>query len=620
VKQRLARVAPSVIASAALAAASGLPLAPSLAAALMLLAALLRPRVPLDAVTQRLAAVVIVILTIAGIRATGMSLQGPRLGAFGYGVALTPLLVAAGRSWMDRAEGGARGDAALALISLLATGAARPGAWYAAAAVLFVASLVGVQRALDPLRTPLAAISARTRRIGAAIVASSLVASVLSALLAQLAYAQVRKRFQHAFESAYDEAMGLGDATRLGSIAPLLRSDAVVLRITGPEVDRLRGVVLDEYGGGGWTKAKVVDPTPLDVPVTRPVGADVVEVRHVDPDRGYVFLPLEARDVAAPIGRLLVDVNGAARVSSATQPVTVSYRVWFRSGPRDGMRVNEPQTADLLMPHNLRAPLTALATEWTTEAKTAAQRVTAIRTHLLQGFRYSLDPVPPSRLDAVLDFLTASRRGDCEYFASAFVLLARSLGIPARLVLGYRVGERNPYLRHYVVRRKNAHAWAEAYLPDQGWITVDPTPMTELPQDLEHDELGLRAAFEVLAVGWERVEAWLADLTVFELGGAAILGIAIFALERWRRNRRPGAGVRGDLEFDPPPRAFALLAARLGERGSGRRPAETIEQWAARLDDPRVRATLLRYAEARYGSPDPRAAEEALAEKDAREG
>jgi transglutaminase-like putative cysteine protease len=615
VRERLARVAPSVIASAALAAASGLPLAPSLAATLMLFAALLRPRVPLDAVTQRLAAVVIVILTIAGIRASGISVHGPRLGAFGYGVALTPLLVAAVRSWIDQAEGGPRADAALALISLLATGAARPGAGYAAATVLFVASLVGVQRALDPLRPPLSAISVRTRSVGAAIVVSSLIASAVSALLAQLAYAQVRKRFQHAFESPYEEAMGLGDAARLGNIAPLLRSDAVVLRITGPEVDRLRGVVLDEYGGGRWTKAKVVDPAPLDVPVTRPVSADVVEVRHVDPDRGYVFLPLEARDVAAPIGRLLVDSNGAARVSMTTQPITV----WFRRGPRDSMRVAEPQPADLLMPHNLRVPLTALATEWTAEARAPAQRVTAIRTHLLQGFRYSLDPIPPTRLDAVLDFLTASRRGDCEYFASAFVLLARSLGIPARLVLGYRVGERNPYFGHYVVRRRNAHAWAEAYLPDQGWITVDPTPMTELPQDLEHDELGLQAAFEVLAVGWERVEARLAELTVFELGGAAILGIAIFALLRWWRNRRSrAAGALDGLDFDPPPRAFALLAARLGERGSGRRPAETIEQWAARLDDPKVRARLLRYAEARYGSPDPRAAEEVLAEPEAR--
>ncbi len=614
--KRLARVTPSVVACAILAFASALPLAPLLAAAFLLAGAAFRPRVPLDAVAQRLAAVVIVVLTIAGIRASAMSVHGSRLGAFGYGVALTPLLLVAARSWMDRPEGGPRADAALALISLIALGSARAGAAYVVAVVLFVASLVAMQRALDPQRPPLSAISARTWRIGAAIVATSLAAAALAALLAQLAYAQVRKRFEHAFESTYDEPTGLADSARLGNFAPLLRSDAVVLRILGPEVDRLRGVVLDEYGGGRWTKAKVVVPAPLDIPVTRPVGVDVVEVRHVDPDRGYVFLPLEARDVAAPMGRILVDAAGAARVSSTTQPITV----WFRPGPRDAMRVGDPQTADLLMPHPLRAPLTAIATEWSAEAQTPAQRVTALRTRLLRGFRYSLEPIPPSPLDPVLDFLTASRRGDCEYFASAFVLLARSLGIPARLVLGYRVGERNPYFRHYVVRRENAHAWGEAYLPDEGWITVDPTPMTELPQDMGHDELGLQAVFEALAVVWERVEARLAELTVFELGGASILGVAIFALQRWWRNRRArSAGSLDGLDFEPPPRAFVTLAARLGERGAGRRTAETIEQWAARIDDVRVRTMLLRYAEARYGCPDPRAAEAALAGRQPRQ-
>ena len=175
------------------------------------------------------------------------------------------------------------------------------------------------------------------------------------------------------------------------------------------------------------------------------------------------------------------------------------------------------------------------------------------------------------------------------------------------------MGERNPYWSHYVVRKKNAHAWVEAYLPNGAWTTVDPTPMTELLQDLPHDERGLSAAFEALAVAWERVEAWFGRRSVFEFGGAAIFGVVVFALQRWWRTRRRGLGGGSDgLEFDPPPEAFVRLEAKLAEGGWGRRRGESIEGWAGRLGNADLRAVLLRYAGARYGDEGREGLEEAL--------
>lgn len=125
------------------------------------------------------------------------------------------------------------------------------------------------------------------------------------------------------------------------------------------------------------------------------------------------------------------------------------------------------------------------------------------------GFKYSLrgqrrDP----QLDAVEDFVTNHRVGHCEYFASALVLMLRSQGVPARLVLGFKGGEYNPIGNFYVVRQLHAHAWVEAYLAPEtlasrnfengadlsygGWLRLDPTTSAS-----DDDELS--AATGVLA-------------------------------------------------------------------------------------------------------------------------
>ena len=127
------------------------------------------------------------------------------------------------------------------------------------------------------------------------------------------------------------------------------------------------------------------------------------------------------------------------------------------------------------------------------------------------GFSYSLrgqrrDP----QLDAVEDFVTNHRVGHCEYFASALVLMLRSQGVPARLVLGFKGGEYNPIGNFYVVRQLHAHAWVEAFLSPEtlagrnfepgadltygGWLRLDPTTDTTNDDELS-TATGLLAQF-----------------------------------------------------------------------------------------------------------------------------
>lgn len=81
--------------------------------------------------------------------------------------------------------------------------------------------------------------------------------------------------------------------------------------------------------------------------------------------------------------------------------------------------------------------------------------------------------------DPLAFFLFDARVGNCEHFATAFTVMLRAVGIPARMTSGFLAGEYNPIGGSWTVRRKHAHAWTEAWFPPYGWIEFDATPMTE---------------------------------------------------------------------------------------------------------------------------------------------
>ncbi len=87
----------------------------------------------------------------------------------------------------------------------------------------------------------------------------------------------------------------------------------------------------------------------------------------------------------------------------------------------------------------------------------------------------------------VEDFLFVKKRGNCRHFATAFVLLCRAQGIPARLVTGFLPGQLNKTTGYWEVRGKHAHVWAEIYLPYWNWVPFDATPNGQLPA---HEEGG----------------------------------------------------------------------------------------------------------------------------------
>ncbi|MCE9591680.1 MAG: DUF3488 and DUF4129 domain-containing transglutaminase family protein [Planctomycetes bacterium] len=139
----------------------------------------------------------------------------------------------------------------------------------------------------------------------------------------------------------------------------------------------------------------------------------------------------------------------------------------------------------------------------------------ALADHLRAHYRYTPAAAAPGRArsgEPISSFLFESREGHCELFASGLAAMARSLGMTARLVSGYRVYEYNRVGGYYVVRPEHAHAWVEVYCGEGGWVTVDPTP-PDISGDAQRDGGWLAWLGDV----YEHVEyAWFSSVIAYD--------------------------------------------------------------------------------------------------------
>ncbi len=122
----------------------------------------------------------------------------------------------------------------------------------------------------------------------------------------------------------------------------------------------------------------------------------------------------------------------------------------------------------------------ALAAQVTAGSRTAFDATVAVNEWFTQprnGFSYNLQTAPGNSGDALLDFLFTGRRGYCEQFASAMTIMLRTLGVPARVAIGFTAGTATGDSR--LITTKDAHAWVEAWFPGAGWLPFDPTPLSD---------------------------------------------------------------------------------------------------------------------------------------------
>ena len=161
----------------------------------------------------------------------------------------------------------------------------------------------------------------------------------------------------------------------------------------------------------------------------------------------------------------------------AAKPIveTRTYRVTSATSLLDSDLPAAQRAAGLALPDNITGRMRELVAKWQAQAGQPEELIQAsLRYFNAEPFYYTLKP-PRLGSNPADEFLFETRRGFCEHYASSFTLLMRLAGLPARIVMGYLGGERNPLGNHLIVRQSDAHAWVEVWLSGRGWTRVDPT-------------------------------------------------------------------------------------------------------------------------------------------------
>lgn len=216
---------------------------------------------------------------------------------------------------------------------------------------------------------------------------------------------------------------------------------------------------------------------------------------------------------------------------------------------------NEWAKALLQLPANSEN-LCRLAEELAGKEPDPARKIKAVQDFFEQNFKYSVSGLPTGK-NAIDEFLFQSRKGDCEYFATAGALLLRCLGIPNRLAAGFISGEWNSSQQYYLVRESDAHTWVEIYLPGQGFMDFDPTPTAGRNRS-SRSSLFLRL-LDPLSFRWNR---WIVEFTVQD----QVRGLRRLEAESVRLQYRTnfhGPSLRFWLRRNPLP-AAGLIAAIAG--------------------------------------------------------
>jgi protein-glutamine gamma-glutamyltransferase len=274
---------------------------------------------------------------------------------------------------------------------------------------------------------------------------------------------------------------GLSETMSPGSISELTDSGDPAFRVrfsshTPPPHERYwRGPVLEEFDGYTWSRIGSFAYRAQELQFS---GLAYQYEITMEPHAHHWWFALDWV-TESPHRRVLLtpthQLQAQEPVTQQTRYVAVSHTQVRATG----------ELSDLARRYSTKLPLdrnrrsTALAQQLRGNSPSDAAYIQSVLTYFRRGvdgqaFVYTLTP-PRLDYNSVDDFLFNTRAGFCGHYASAFVTLMRAAGLPARVVTGYLGGEWNPLGSFFIVRQSDAHAWAEVWLANRGWVRFDPT-------------------------------------------------------------------------------------------------------------------------------------------------
>lgn len=300
---------------------------------------------------------------------------------------------------------------------------------------------------------------------------------------------------------------GFSERVDLGMIGSIKEDPQIVMRVELPDQPPgsrerfyLRGLAFDQYNGRSWSSGSrqrrslgiVADGTFVVRSAANRSQGSLSEPLRQD-------ILLEALDTsvlfAAPFAESLSGEFGGVQLDGTIGlhlPYPSTSRIRYSVMSRDHRILPSEQSSAVLeyaaaiRERYLQLPrqsdrIAELAHRVTQGMLTPYEKTTAVIQHLLSNYAYSLEADTEPSGHPIDDFLFTRKTGYCEHYATAMVLMLRSIGIPSRLVTGFLATEWNDFGNYYTVRQRDAHAWVEVYYPQSGWITMDPTPPAPTP-------------------------------------------------------------------------------------------------------------------------------------------
>jgi protein-glutamine gamma-glutamyltransferase len=309
---------------------------------------------------------------------------------------------------------------------------------------------------------------------------------------------------------------GFSESVDLGTHGTIDSDNTVVMRVVADK-DRLntlpgpywRGISFDKYDGVGWSSTlsgrrpiqpnqdyeyKIAyltteDPSEIvqQTIYLEPIGSNVIfglplilEFGLADKDKSVPAWIQARRGISLHEG----DIFRVAQVpKTGLQYKVVSwpgvYDPKLLKAQTSGAGMRRHQKAAYLQLPAIEPRVTALAEQITKDAPSDWEKAVAIEAYLKANYTYTTDLPNPGAEPPLEAFLLTHKRGHCEFFATAMVIMLRSVGVYARITNGFLGGQWNDFDEFFAVRNRDAHSWVEVHLEEAWWVRFDPTPPTE---------------------------------------------------------------------------------------------------------------------------------------------
>lgn len=523
-----------------------------------------------------------------------------------------------------------------------------------------------------------------------AVLSTTAVALVLAVFVAATGIFFVLPRLSAGYLSALtpqnEIASGFSNDVNLGKIGQIQQLNTVVMHIQiygdtqGAHELKWRGVSLGIFDGTHWSNppqeiqiatpwfgrfdlngmskrwaTKLGESPPAAAPplaryrvLMEPIGTNIF------------FLAPQPESLSGNYRQVAGDASGTLYNSDRDRVINVYEAVsslWQPSPQQlraaNGRLPSSVQLRYLQLPPQLDSRIATLAEQIAASAPTAYDKAAAIEAYLKTRYGYTLRlPSSPPR-DPVANFLFERKQGHCEYFASAMAVMLRTLGIPSRLVTGFRGGQFNDVTGNYIIRARDAHSWVEAYFPQLGWISFDPTPASPqvTPAGLSRWMLYLDAAREFWRewiINYDFAHQRNLSFAALAKGRHSAGTVRLWVLRQYRSLLQTAYRVQGGVRRAPlqwtvrivvilaallvvingrriwqalrrhrlartPARApqaaasiwYARLTRRMSRRGWRKLPSQTPEEFVASIPDAQLRPLIAEftshYERARFG-------------------